>query len=169
MDKNSKNRTHTYIQLQFNLNQCTFIRKCTFKKTAYTHEIHTLRLTWKIISEKTMITMRVTNYSLVDFFVFTRSTVLYSSIRQQLHFKPDIIDKKRIAINAVWHNRFDPNDKSRKRWPILSPVRIAIHYPRVRLLFRYNKRHCPIVQRVTNPINSKLDDDFDTRGPPKID
>lgn len=41
-----------------------------------------------------MIMMRVTNYSLVDVFVFARSTVLYSSIGQRLRFKPDIIDKK---------------------------------------------------------------------------
>lgn len=36
------------------------------------------------------------------------------------------------------------------RIAILSPIRIAT----IRLLFRYNKRHCPVVQRVTTPINS---------------
>lgn len=74
--------------------------------------------------------------------------------------------QKRVAVNAVWQNRFEPNGKSLKRWPILSPVRIATHYC-VRLLFRYNKRHCPAIQRITTSINSKFDDDdFDLCMPP---
>lgn len=77
--------------------------------------------------------------------------------------------QKRVAIYAVWQNRFEPNGKSLKRWPILSPVWIATHYC-VRLLFRYNKRYCPAIQRITTSINSKFDDDdFDLRVLPNID